>query len=109
VRTPAHSRTLTSRTFFDDGSTKPVRIWSRTGRRPILVGGNSNGDVPMLKFASRSGSGLALLFNHDDNNEFAYTAGAEGALEQASDNGWTVISVRTDWSTVFADAVRRAG
>ena len=29
---------------------KPVRIWNRTGRRPILAAGNSNGDVPMLEF-----------------------------------------------------------
>ena len=36
---------------FDDGPVKPVRIWSRVGRRPIVAGGNSNGDIPMLKFA----------------------------------------------------------
>jgi hypothetical protein len=29
---------------FDDGPTKPVRIWSRVGRRPILAGGNSKCD-----------------------------------------------------------------
>ena len=29
---------------FDDGPVKPVRIWSRIGRRPIVAGGNSNGD-----------------------------------------------------------------
>jgi phosphoglycolate phosphatase-like HAD superfamily hydrolase len=28
--------------FFDDGPTKPVRIWSRIGRRPIVAGGNSS-------------------------------------------------------------------
>ena len=37
---------------FDDGPAKPVRIWSRTGRRPLLAGGNANGDVPMLSFAT---------------------------------------------------------
>ena len=37
--------------FFDDGPVKPVRIWSRIGRRPILAGGNSNGDIPMLRYA----------------------------------------------------------
>ena len=35
---------------FDDGPAKPVRIWSRVGRRPILAGGNSNGDIPMLHY-----------------------------------------------------------
>jgi hypothetical protein len=35
---------------FDDGPMKPVRIWSRIGRQPILAGGNSNGDIPMLQY-----------------------------------------------------------
>jgi len=29
--------------FFDDGPTKPVRIWSRIGRRPILAGATPTG------------------------------------------------------------------
>ena len=33
---------------FDDGPEKPVRIWNRIGRRPILAVGNSNGDDEML-------------------------------------------------------------
>src|SRR3954463_9031387 len=37
--------------FCDDAPLKPIRIWSRTGRRPVLAGGNSNGDIPMLRYA----------------------------------------------------------
>jgi hypothetical protein len=37
--------------FFDDGPVEPVRIWSRIGKRPILAAGNSNGDMPMLRYA----------------------------------------------------------
>jgi hypothetical protein len=44
--------------FFDDGPQKPVRIWSRVGRRPVVAGGNSNGDIPMMRFA-RAGDGPA--------------------------------------------------
>src|SRR5215213_5917677 len=36
--------------YLDDGPEKPIRIWSRTGRRPLVAGGNSNGDVAMLDF-----------------------------------------------------------
>src|SRR4051812_5750535 len=36
--------------YFDGGPQKPIRIWSRTGRRPMLAAGNSNGDIPMLDF-----------------------------------------------------------
>ena len=35
---------------LDDGPQKPIRIWSRVGRRPLLAAGNSNGDIPMLDF-----------------------------------------------------------
>ena len=40
---------------LDDGPAKPVRIWSRVGRRPILALGKSNGDLPMLAFAEQPG------------------------------------------------------
>ena len=53
--------------YLDDGPEKPARIWSRTGRRPLLAAGNSNGDVPMLEFAHHSDlPTLRLLIVHDD-------------------------------------------
>jgi len=89
---------------FDDGPVKPIRIWSRIGRRPILAGGNSNGDIPMLRYAGgKDRPALRLLVLHDDaEREFDYTAGAEQSLEIAADHGWTVVSIKNDWATVFA-------
>ena len=90
--------------FFDDGPEKPVRIWSRIGRRPLVAAGNSNGDIPMLRFAARTRDldSLRLLVLHDDaEREFNYQAGAEDALQLAADRSWTVVSIATDWATVF--------
>jgi haloacid dehalogenase-like hydrolase len=89
--------------FFDDGPEKPTRIWSRIGRRPLLAGGNSNGDIPMMRFAhTEEREALRLLVLHDDaEREFNYVAGAEEALERANDRGWTVVSIKDDWSQVF--------
>jgi phosphoserine phosphatase len=89
--------------YLDDGPMKPVRIWSRVGRRPLLAAGNANGDVPMLHYAQHEDRPfLRLLVLHDDaEREFDYTAGAEHALEQADENGWTVVSVKDDWASVF--------
>jgi phosphoglycolate phosphatase-like HAD superfamily hydrolase len=89
--------------YLDDGPQKPIRIWSRTGRRPLLAAGNSNGDVPMLHFTQHADKpSLRLLVLHDDDErEFDYTTGAEQALDQATRDGWTVISVKNDWATVF--------
>ena len=92
--------------FFDDGPTKPVRIWSRVGYRPLVTGGNSNGDIPMVRFVRTGGrEALRLLVLHDDaDREFAYTTGAEDALDRAKTHGWTVVSMKEDWSAVFASA-----
>jgi phosphoserine phosphatase len=89
--------------YLDDGPEKPVRIWSRTGRRPLLAGGNSNGDIPMLDFTWHEASPvLRLLVLHDDSErEFEYTSGAEQALERADAEGWTIASMKDDWATVF--------
>ena len=89
--------------YLDDGPQKPIRIWSRTGRRPVLAAGNSNGDIPMLEYTRHPDKpGLRLLVLHDDDErEFDYTGGAEQALEQADKLGLTVVSIKNDWSTVF--------
>jgi phosphoglycolate phosphatase-like HAD superfamily hydrolase len=90
--------------FLNDGPVKPVRIWGRVGRRPIFAAGNSNGDIEMLEYTH----GMRLLVRHDDAaREFDYVAGAEKALELAAARGWTVTSIRDDWTHVFADCPTR--
>jgi hypothetical protein len=89
--------------FLDEGPVKPVRLWSRIGRRPILAAGNSNGDIEMLEFTGTPATpSLRLLIRHDDaEREFAYAGGAERALEMAGQKDWTVVSMRDDWKSVF--------
>jgi phosphoglycolate phosphatase-like HAD superfamily hydrolase len=101
-----HGGTITHKAeadYLDDGPQKPIRIWSRTGRRPLLAAGNSNGDLPMLEFTQQPGKlSLRLLINHDDGQrEFDYAGGAEQALERAASSGWTIVSMKNDWATVF--------
>lgn len=94
-----HLYTTDQPEFLDDGPIKPVRLWSRIGRRPIFAAGNSNGDIEMLEFTD----GFRLLVLHDDaDREFDYTAGAEKSLDQAAADGWTVASMKNDWTTVFS-------
>ena len=82
---------------IDDGPGKVVHIWTRTGHRPLLAGGNADGDVAMLETAR-----FALLVHHDDaKREFAYDEGAEKALAAAKARGWTMVSMKEDFRTVF--------
>lgn len=89
--------------YLDDGPEKPVHIWTRTGRRPVLAAGNSNGDIEMLDFTQHTDKpSLRLLLLHDDpKREFDYVTGAERALERAQRAGWTVVSIKNDWTQVF--------
>ncbi len=49
-----------------------------------------------------SAAKFAVLVNHDDEaREFAYTNGAEKSLTKAKELGWTVASMKNDWTTVF--------
>ncbi|MFY9566982.1 MAG: hypothetical protein WAQ29_11560, partial [Nitrososphaeraceae archaeon] len=44
----------------------------------------------------------ALLVNHDDDDrEYVYTQGAENSLVKAKELGWTIVSMKNDWNTVF--------
>ena len=82
---------------IDDGPGKPVHIWARTGRKPLLAGGNADGDIQMLECAR-----FGLLLHHDDDaREFAYDSGAERALAAAAESNWTVVSMKNDFATVF--------
>jgi len=96
-------------TVFNDSAAKPVNIQLHIGRRPILAFGNSDGDIQMLEFATGGArTGLALLIHHDDaEREYAYDTGAEQALSTAAANGWTVVSIKDDFATVFPPAASR--
>jgi phosphoglycolate phosphatase-like HAD superfamily hydrolase len=84
---------------LDVGPGKPEHIFAQTGRLPVFAGGNADVDIEMLESA-----GFALLINHDDGErEFGYAKGAEKSLAKAEELGWTVVSMKNDWRTVFAE------
>lgn len=94
-------RYSTALSFFDDGPEKPVRIWTRIGRRPVLAVGNSNGDVPMLEYVQKNPLSLSLLIHHDDDTgrgDDPYDKGSELTL---ATSGITIVSIKDDWTTVF--------
>lgn len=82
---------------LDIGPGKPEHIFAQTGRLPVFAGGNADVDIEMLEAAT-----FALLVVHDDDErEFAYTSSAEKSVDRANALGWTTVSVKNDWKTVF--------
>ncbi|MGD8808169.1 MAG: HAD family hydrolase [Gammaproteobacteria bacterium] len=95
--------------FIDDKAGKPVGIDSKIGRRPILVGGNSDGDFEMLEWASAGeGARLALIVHHTDaEREYAYDRGShvgglDRGLDEAAARGWLVVDMAEDWRRVWS-------
>jgi phosphoserine phosphatase len=103
--------------FIDDKGGKPVGIHRHIGRRPVMAFGNSTGDQQMLEYTQGGGGArFELLVLHDDAaREYAYGPARGlpdaklGAFtpaldEEAAQQGWTVVSMKNDWSAVFPPA-----
>lgn len=101
--------------FNDDKGGKPVGINQHIGRRPLAAFGNSNGDKEMLEYTQGGGDvRFMLLVLHDDAaREYAYGpalglpdvklgAFTQGLYDQAKKDGWTVVSMKSDWKQIFA-------
>jgi phosphoserine phosphatase len=95
--------------FIDDGAGKPVGINEYIGRRPIAAFGNSDGDLEMLQWTTKTGGRrLGVIVHHTDSNrEYAYDRKSpfgklDKALDAAALNDWTVVSMKDDWKRVFA-------
>ena len=94
--------------FIDDKAGKPVGINSHIGRRPIAAFGNSDGDLQMLQWtAAGSGPRFCLYVHHTDaEREWTYDRQShigklDKGLDEAKAKGWTVVSMKDDWKTIF--------
>jgi hypothetical protein len=99
----------------DNFAGKPEGIHLVIGRRPFAAFGNSTGDRQMLEYTKTGdGARLAMLVLHDDaKREYAYGPAlglsdtrvgtfTQALYDEATKQGWVVISMKNDWKRVFA-------
>jgi phosphoglycolate phosphatase-like HAD superfamily hydrolase len=94
--------------FIDDKAGKPLAIMRQIGRRPIFVGGNSDGDFAMLEWSTAgTGPRLGLIVHHTDaEREWAYDreshiGGLVRGLDEGPERGWLIVDMAKDWARVF--------
>jgi len=81
------------------GPGKPEHIYARTGRTALFAGGNGDVDLEMLQEAH-----FRLVVVHDDGErECVVTAAAEKLIAAGEQGGWTMVSMKDDWKTIFKD------
>lgn len=99
----------------DNFAGKPESIHLMIGKRPQAAFGNSTGDKEMLEYTKTApGMRLAMLVLHDDEKrEYAYGPAlglpdskvgtfTQKLYDEAKQNGWVVISMKTDWKKIFS-------
>ena len=94
--------------FIDDKAGKPVGIDSKIGKRPIFIGGNSDGDFEMLEWATAGdGPRFGLIVHHTDGErEFAYDRDSHigklvRGLDEGPERGWLIVDMANDWEQIW--------
>jgi len=106
----------------DNNAGKPEGIHLMIGRRPYAAFGNSTGDRQMLEYTKAGGGErLAMLVLHDDaQREYAYGPAqglpdtkvgtfTQALYDEAKSKGWIVISMKSDWKSIFAGGLLLSG
>jgi len=89
-------------------SSKPAAIAREIGSRPVLAFGNSTGDYSMLNYAQSNpdhrGMGFFVVCD-DTEREYGNDEKAAGYYSQVESQGWTPVSMKNDWKTIYGEEV----
>ena len=80
------------------------------GLQPVLCFGNSSGDGAMANFTITDNpykSGAYLLCCDDLTRENGNLEKAESMRKSCEENGWTAVSMKDDWTTIYGDGVTK--
>lgn len=78
------------------------------GQQPVLAFGNSSGDAAMANYVITNNqykSGAFLLCCDDLERENGNLKKADSMRASCEENGWTAVSMKNDWTTIYGDGV----
>ena len=90
---------------------KVAQLEQELGQKPVLVFGNSTGDVPMAIYADTDNPYLTEVFFllcDDTEREYGNLPKAEKVASICDEYGWQTISMKNDWATIYGNDVHVA-
>ena len=91
---------------------KILQIAQEIGRQPVLSFGNSSGDVSMNNYAicnNKYRSAAFMVIADDDVREYGKSEKHDELTKKWEDMGYSVISMRDDWKTIYGEKVKKTG
>ncbi|GEM_PF-186961 len=82
------------------------------GQQPVLAFGNSSGDAAMANYVINNNqyrSGAFLLCCDDLERENGNLKKADSMRTSCEENGWTAVSMKDDWNTIYGEGVNYNG
>jgi phosphoserine phosphatase len=87
---------------------KVAQLEQELGQKPVLVFGNSTGDVPMAVYAEKDNPYLTKVFFllcDDTQREHGNESKAQKIADICAEKDWVTISMANDWSTIYGENV----
>ncbi|MBQ3860668.1 MAG: haloacid dehalogenase-like hydrolase [Clostridia bacterium] len=86
---------------------KVVSIVNEIGAAPLLVFGNSSGDVSMAQYAVQHGGRAYMLLCDDTERDFGDPEEAVSFAETCRELGFETVSMRDEFETIYKPGVRK--
>ena len=87
-------------------------IAQEIGQQPVLAFGNTSGDFAMAKYTTTNNKYKAMGFMvccDDLERENGNLDKAADMVKSCEENGWTPISMKNDWTTIYGEGVTYKG
>ena len=89
---------------------KVAVIIQEIGQQPVLSFGNSTGDASMAEYVTSNNPYASMAFMlccDDTERENGNVEKADKMFSLCEDYGWTPVSMKNDWTTIYGDSVTR--
>ncbi len=86
---------------------KVVTIVDEIGITPLLVFGNSSGDISMAEYAVQNGGRAYMLLCDDTERDYGDLEAAASFADTCEELGFETVSMRDDFETIYGDNVRK--